>query len=497
MTAHTKTSPAARPQEGLDIKLSKDALPTGIMPPDFGGEYVAGAVAPFLLSGRFVGETPTVPMIDLGLSKENAAPALMWGMLYDGWAPNPEEDGTTVFLRGYDRRGPDNETKRIYMSATTPDLVATKYKPKILRFIEQILSPAKAGKPLMKQFFGSYFDMYWDLHLGVTGDAIPREVRECGASFNAVLAYQYPTLRIVHENYMHVRETRPALSRWVDERVQAILDGKQPEADRTFVHYWIKNGGLGESFRRKDIVFECFHNFLAFSQWGNTTHGIVKRLDSNGGDPVVRRWYERTMSEAPDETDGAPFTRLDRFVMELFRTISPNPGSISLMDRQRDALAPAFSTIVTPHLRSSTDRRFWTEPEEFNPDRYKTATTTVDNDQARAKQLGLAHCPFHKTSFEVKDGRNVQLTNSAFGAVHGVVDGAPHALVDTAGYAPFGFGYRRCAGEYVTVEFVKEFLRRTWKTKLSFISLDLAHPEEIPIGPTTVVEDKMSFTVAS
>ena len=65
---------------------------------------------------------------------------------------------------------------------------------------------------------------------------------------------------------------------WIDVRVQAIIDGKVPDADRTFVNYWLKNGRLGENFRRKDIVFECFHNFIALSQWGNTVYNIMARL---------------------------------------------------------------------------------------------------------------------------------------------------------------------------------------------------------------------------
>ena len=36
------------------------------------------------------------------LSKEAALPYDLWGMLYDGWTPNPEE-GTSVFLQGLDR----------------------------------------------------------------------------------------------------------------------------------------------------------------------------------------------------------------------------------------------------------------------------------------------------------------------------------------------------------------------------------------------------------
>ena len=214
-------------------------------------------------------------MIDLALSKENAVSPHLWGMLYDGWAPNPEADGLTVFLQGYEDRGPHNERKKIYMSATTPDLYAAQYAGKVTPFFDQLFAEANAGKPLMHAYFANYFDLYWDLHLGVTGDAIPPEVRQIGASFTTVLGYWFPTEDIVHENFMRVRALREPLKEWIDVRVQAILDGEVPNPEQTFVHYWLKNAGDGEHFRRKDIVFECFHNFLAFSQWGDMIYNIM------------------------------------------------------------------------------------------------------------------------------------------------------------------------------------------------------------------------------
>ena len=87
---------------------------------------------------------------------------------------------------------------------------------------------------------------------------------------------------------MRVRELRQPLKDWIDSRVQAVIDGDLPDPEGTFVYYWLKNGGQGENFRRKDIVFECFHNFVAFSQWGNSIFGIMNRLNENGGDPTVR-----------------------------------------------------------------------------------------------------------------------------------------------------------------------------------------------------------------
>jgi hypothetical protein len=59
-------------------------------------------------------------------------------------------------------------------------------------------------------------------------------------------------------------------------------------------------------------------------------------------DPNVRAWFERTMKVGPDKADGGAFTPLDRFVMELFRTISPNGGSLSSLTRRHQlGVAPA------------------------------------------------------------------------------------------------------------------------------------------------------------
>lgn len=462
----------------------------GLLPPAFDQEYIEGAVVPYFLSGEFTGERPALPMIDLALSKEAAAPPHFWGMLYSGWAPDPEE-GNAVFFQGYEDRGADNERKKIYMSATTPDLYAAKYAEKVRSFLARLF--AHPGKPLMHEYYANYFDLYWDLHLGVTGEDIPAEVREIGTDFTRVLGYWFPTSEIVRESIMHVRELRPVLQKWIDSRVQAVSDGEIADPEGTFVHYWLKNRGGGEHFRRKDIVFECFHNFLAFSQWGNMFYNTVALLEGQHGDPTVRSWFSRTMSEGPDETDGGAFTPLNRFVMELFRTISPNGGSLSTVTTMRGIGDQGANYAVTPHPTANRDPGHWSNPEEFDPDRYKSAATSVDNDEAKAHQAGLARCPFPPAPFAVSDGRKVELTNSAYGAVYGMVDGTAYPLCDTAGYAPFGFGYRRCGGEQLTTEFLKEVLRMVWREQIEFVRLDLEHPEKLPVSPRTVIDDNLSF----
>ena len=68
----------------------------------------------------------------------------------------------------------------------------------------------------------------------------------------------------------------------------------------------------------------------------------------------------------------------------------------------------------------------------------------------------------------VTDGRKTGITNSGFGTVFAVTDGKPSPVCDYAGFAPFGFGYRRCPGEQLTIDVFADFLRKVWHDKIVF-----------------------------
>lgn len=467
-----------------------------ILPTAFDLPYIENVIFPALVTSVYQGEKLSLPMLDEEkFTKENALPYFLWGMLYDDWKPNLEEDGLSVFIQGYENRGDYNRRKRIYYSALTPDLYRPMYGDKITAFFEQLFAPKNANKPLMRQYLDTYFDLYWDLHLGVKGDAIPEEVREIGESFNTVLAYINPVEDIVHDNYVRVRALRQTLKNWIDEKIEELVQGKIQDPQKTFVYYWLKNGEEGVDFRRKDVVFECFHNFVALSQWGNTIYQIISRLREDAGDADIKESFIKTMSSDFDRDDGTPFTPLDRFVMELFRTISPNAGSISTLKETGtlESLYPRYGYVVTPHQETSEYPRHWQNPRDFDPNRYVNAPTSDQINEAKAKEIGFAQCPFHKKSMEVKDGRKTELTNSAFGTVYGITDSKTYPVCDYAGYAPFGFGYRRCPGEQLTVELLKDFLRKVWRDKIEFKNLDLENPKKVPVGPVAVVDDNIGF----
>jgi cytochrome P450 len=478
------------------------------IPANFDRDYVENAVVPFFLTNFYEGERPLLPMIDVNFSKQNALPFDLWGLIYEGWKPTPEA-GVTVFLEGLEQRGDNNLRKRIYFSAVTPDLYAPMYSEKVVSFFDQLMDARFADKPFMRHYLDYYFDIYWDLHLGVKGEAIPAKVRQIGEAFNTVLAYRDPLQPIVYENYMKVRTLLDFLKQWIDERLEDIAAGRVAHPEKTMAYYWLRNAGDGEYFRKRDIVFECFHNFVALSQWGNTIFGIMSRLSEDGGDPDVRDAFRKTMSGDYDNAHGAPYTPLELFVMELFRTISPNGGSISAI---KDARTSAYgaspherfglpferhSYISTPHTRTSFDPVHWKNPDQFDPERYRSVPTSAEINEDKCRKTGLARCPFDITSFDVKDGRKVEVTNSGFGTLFGVVDGKPLPVCDYAGFAPFGFGYRRCPGEQLTIQVFEDFLRKVWRDKIAFRSLALAEPGEVPIGPGAVIRDKIGFTRAA
>ena len=459
---------------------------------DFDADYVDNAIGPFVQNSVFEGQRPVLPMIDVALTKENALPSDLWGLLSDSWGPAPEK-GVTVFLQGLEKRGPDNRRKRIYMSAVTPDLYDRKYKAKVVRFWDELFDGRNAEKPLMRRYLDTFWDLYWDMHLGVRGDGIPDQVREIGASFNAVLAYRDPTQKIVYDNYMTVRKHLAFLKSWIDDRLADIESGKTREPETTFAWYWLRNGADSEYFNHQDVVFECFHNFVAFSQWGNSLYNVMAKLGREGGDPQARDWFAKTTAGDFDKPDGSAFPPLERFVMELFRTISPNGGSISALDPTRPPAFERHGYIATPHPTTSRDPVQWSNPDDFDPARYQKAPTSQDIDEARIRQMGLANCPFTPTDFAVSDGREAALRNSAFGTVFGVVDNQPKPVCDYAGFAPFGFGYRRCPGEQLTVMAFEDLLRKVAADRIEFVKVGGADAEKLPIGPNTVIGDDIGF----
>ena len=86
----------------------------------------------------------------------------------------------------------------------------------------------------------------------------------------------------------------------------------------------------------------------------------------------------------------------------------------------------------------------------------------------------------------------VVLHNSGYGTVYGVADGKLAPVCDHAGFAPFGFGYRRCPGEQFTIKVFEDFLRKVWTDNIQF--LNIVNRVQVPVGPATVTDDDITFS---
>lgn len=434
-----------------------------------------------------------LPMIDLSDSKQNALPSYLWGLLWMDWEPT-DAGGQTVFLTDYQARGPDNALKRIYFSALTPDLIKSQYNDRISAFWRQLLGPVNDGLPLMNIYLSQYWNLYWDLHLGLDPSQIPAFARDIGTCFNTCLADINVFDPGFHDNYMRVRELRPSLDAWLDVEVGSIaqeLAQGSTVSDNCFVYYWLANGG-----EQDNVVFECFHNFVALSQWGNTIYNVMDLL-REGGDATIRAKYDALMSgDKPDERHkGCPFSPMDLFVMELYRTITPNTGSISVLSSHGKLNADSVYQVYQ-HAPISHDPLHWEDPASFRPDRYLERPTSDQTGEPWADRMALARCPFEPTSTQVRDGREVTLTNSGYGTLY--AGGAP--VCDDAGYSPFGFGYRRCPGELLSVAVIKDFLTVLWAQEQQgavLKKLSLRDPQRVPVGPGAIVVDDIGLVRSS
>ena len=153
----------------------------------------------------------------------------------------------------------------------------------------------------------------------------------------------------------------------------------------------------------------------------------MSRCEDGATLTCVRR---NTMTGEYDNANGAHYTPLELLVMELFRTISPNGGSISTIQDARTTAYGASphqrfslpfernSYISTPHTSTSFDPTHWKDPKQFDPKRYLDVPTSAEVEgQMPADRSPAAR----STSRPLRSERpQNELNNSGFSTVFGV-----------------------------------------------------------------------------
>jgi hypothetical protein len=88
--------PASAHYESTGIHLTEGDLRASVarlrkqFSEEFDAAYVDNVIIPHFLVSTYKGERPSLPVIGITLSKENALPHDLWGMLSENWGPSPE-----------------------------------------------------------------------------------------------------------------------------------------------------------------------------------------------------------------------------------------------------------------------------------------------------------------------------------------------------------------------------------------------------------------------
>ena len=191
---------------------------------------------------------------------------------------------------------------------------------------------------------------------------------------------------------MTVRSNLDFLKSWIDDRIADIVAGKTPIPDKTFAWYWVKNGEDSRYFDHKDVVFECFHNFVAFSQWGNSIYNIMLRLARGTAirDPgLVQGDYGRRSRQRRRRRLHAARALRDGVVP------ARSPPTAAVFPRlERTRAHPQFDRhgyIISPHTSTSIDPVHWENPESSTRRATDMFRRAHEIDEAKAKQIGFAN----------------------------------------------------------------------------------------------------------
>ena len=464
-----------------------------------------------------------LPMISReDFHKKNSLVQWAMGLVFRDWFPT--DNNTSVFLENYEDRGtcPENQTKRIYFSALTPPLYSAQYQSKVEKFLAQLFDPENEGKPLLEVYTSKYWEFYWEIHLGILPDDIPQNILDVGTLFVGTLAE--PLRTDFMKDYKRVRDLHEPLFCWIGSEVDKMLnDMKKGNADKhksTWVYYWLYNAGLTgggravPEFRTEEVVFEVFHNFIALSQWGNSLYLFAARLKDS--QDWKREWEKAFQPNQVIGASGGTFSLQDRFVMEAFRVASPNGGSMSHMEplrsdsdstkvipsgkggcihmqeRNKGSQEVVQNHITHTHPSNSNDPFNWkTCPMKFAPERYHEHKAASSENPPGSDSVNPKLFPVDP--LVTIENAKVKLTNSAFGTVYPEVDGTAHPVYDHVGYAPFGFGYRRCPGELFTIDLFKDLFQYLADHRIEFVNYTGGGIKPVRIAPGTVYNDNITF----
>lgn len=450
--------------------------------------------------------------------KANSVPSSIYDYL--GIAPDlPNTDPLySIFLKNYENRGPDNYLKKIYKAALTTDVLPA-YKQKITAFINKFRMRVMVLKePVLSAFARELIEFFLTVHVGVDEktNKHPPNVVEYFAGFTRVIGFGDPCRAGRNEAIVFGNDNVRSVRDYFSERNNIVAQTN----DRSCIIYYWALAGLSPA----SLVMESIHNIIAFNQFLNVIWLIINDQYGTGTlqpPGVLKRYdfFDRYAEAGNDEVLKLNITR------EVYRLLVPNTASFSKVIQATDGT----SVPAVPVNELSPAQL---EQEHVNYD-YSVPCLPVDptvdilNSRHVHKSIqyltslamGIDFATYNPNHYSTLFGLNFDTTlTSDLPGPHliqpdgGVVD--PSTLFFTSPYnnesviqkinpkvqvvyplpfyVPFGFGYRDCPGQGLSLDITQVILEACKYDIYEFRQPADDYPS-IPRAPFTDAPDNIFF----
>jgi hypothetical protein len=356
----------------------------------------------------------------------------------------PKTEAWTLFLTNFEDRGysgpitdPEwllaNYQKKVYMNALSLDKLQF-YLPKIEQFANNAFSAVTTyGRPIVSSFQENLILFFLRIHIG--NQDYPDYVIKWFDGFVKFIGIGDASNPERSQLLMYGNTTSPLIFDYFEEKNNEVISN----ADKSTIAYWWSQAGLSS----EALVFECVHNIVAFSQFNNVIYSTIYTgiYPANIISPINP--YPNFLTEyaaAPTSNDKLNVIR------ECYRLLVPNSLSFSLV--KPVVPDPDNNVIKSRHLHQAImvsnqpvappqqlDSYFSYNPLQYNAD----FNTNLDN------LIGMTVVTDVLAASVTSELDQETVIDNTEAPPRPIVPIFPKPI-----YAPFGLGYRRCAGEMIT-----------------------------------------------
>jgi len=324
-----------------------------------------------------------------------------------------------------------NNFKYSYMNALTTDKLNI-YEKHIDKFLINLTADINKDKLIISSYKNHMITFWMDVHLHNVNKQDKQIITDfCIQIITIVSIGEKNTEEADYNSYLmkfiQARHSYFKANKIFKHNIEIIkkqIDNNDTSAENTISYNWMNQD---KYLLPEQVITAGLHNIVAFSQLINIFYIILEDKNNNN-------WLEKY--------ENAPESEKYSIIKEIFRLEVPTTFSISGDDQGNQKI----------HIHQSIMYNADTDYATFKPNMYEVHTFNKGNELITSKID-------KETILEDKNKTNIPVFKEAK-------------------YCPFGFGYRRCAGE----NFVYFFMYKLLNTISKYNIIETTNREIINIG---------------